>query len=117
MIIDQYGKEQAALFRENGPMYKFGNYMIGMYYTEKQMEQFKRLRELKKYLADSDYVALKHADGALSDEEYAEMRTLRAMWRAEINQIEEEFTEPTMTEEEAMEAIRIYEESLEEEET
>lgn len=42
----------------------------------------------KLLLAQSDYQALKHADGALTDEEYAEMRAKRARWRDRVNQCE-----------------------------
>jgi len=47
-----------------------------------------RIAELKRLLADSDYLCLKHADGALSDEEYAETRAQRQAWRDEINSLE-----------------------------
>lgn len=47
-----------------------------------------RIRELKGLLAESDYLCLKHADGALSDEEYAETRAQRQAWRDEINSLE-----------------------------
>lgn len=33
-------------------------------------------------------MALKHADGALSDEEYEQTRTARAEWRARINELQ-----------------------------
>ncbi len=42
----------------------------------------------RQLLAQSDYKALKHADGALSDEEYAETRANRAMYRQKINECE-----------------------------
>lgn len=42
----------------------------------------------KQLLAQSDYKALKHADGALTDEEYAETNAERARFRATINELE-----------------------------
>lgn len=47
-----------------------------------------RIAELKSLLASTDYLCLKHADGALSDEEYASTRAQRQAWRDEINELE-----------------------------
>ena len=44
---------------------------------------------LKNLLAQTDYKALKHADGALSDEEYAPTEKARQGYRAKINELEE----------------------------
>lgn len=44
---------------------------------------------LKSLLADTDYKALKHADGAMSDEEYEPIRAQRKEWRRLINEYEE----------------------------
>ena len=44
---------------------------------------------LKSLLADTDYKALKHADGAMSDEEYESVRVQREEWRRLINEYEE----------------------------
>ena len=49
-----------------------------------------RIAELKKLLADSDYQCLKHADGELTDEEYAAIKAQRHAWRVEINELEGE---------------------------
>jgi len=51
---------------------------------------YERIVELKKLLNDSDYVCLKHADGELTDEEYATVKAQRHAWREEIRQLEEE---------------------------
>ena len=48
-----------------------------------------RILELRKLLADSDYYCLKHADGALTDEEYAPIKAQRQAWRDEINSLED----------------------------
>ncbi len=45
---------------------------------------------LKILLSQSDYKALKHADGALTDEEYKETRLKRAEFREKINELEAE---------------------------
>lgn len=45
---------------------------------------------LKQILASSDYKALKHADGALTDAEYEGTRQERQRLRDEINALEQE---------------------------
>ena len=44
----------------------------------------------KQLLTNTDYKALKHADGVLSDEEYTETLELRKSYREKINMYEEE---------------------------
>lgn len=46
------------------------------------------INALEQLLAQSDYKALKHADGALSDEEYAEIKGERQRWRDKINELQ-----------------------------
>ena len=46
--------------------------------------------DLKQRLADTDYKAIKYAEGLISDEEYAETKQLRQEWRDEINKLEKE---------------------------
>ena len=48
-----------------------------------------RISELKKLLANSDYEAIKFAEGEMTASEYAPYKIQRAAWRAEINQLEE----------------------------
>ena len=47
------------------------------------------IEELKKYLADTDYIAIKFAEGILSAEDFAEIKAKRAEWRERINHLEE----------------------------
>lgn len=51
-------------------------------------EAVKRIAELKAYLFKTDYQAIKFAEGALSAEDYADMKAKRANWRKEINDLE-----------------------------
>lgn len=51
-----------------------------------RIEELIRIR--RQLLSNSDYKALKHADGAMSDAEYAETRSQRQVWRDEINELE-----------------------------
>lgn len=49
-----------------------------------------RIGDLKNNLRNTDYKAIKYAEGELSAEEYAETLAQRRAWRAEINALEEE---------------------------
>ena len=49
------------------------------------------IAQLKKLLSDSDYKAIKFAEGELSAEEYAPDKQQRAYWRQRINLIQQEF--------------------------
>ena len=46
------------------------------------------IKLLKEQLADTDYKAIKHAEGWLTDEEYAPTKAQRQQWRARINELE-----------------------------
>ena len=61
-------------------------------YTDecKKLKVIAKIEKLKKHLADTDYMCLKHMDGALTDEEYAETKAQRQAWRDEINELESE---------------------------
>lgn len=49
----------------------------------------KRIEELKALLTATDYQSHKHADGAMSDEDFEPIRAQRQAWRDEINLLEE----------------------------
>ena len=54
-----------------------------------EMEEIQsEISALKQLLMRSDYQALKHADGELSDEDYAEMKEKRQQWRDRINELQ-----------------------------
>ena len=48
----------------------------------------RQIRELKQKLFDTDYKAIKYAEGLLTDEEYAEVKAQREEWRKRINELE-----------------------------
>ena len=48
------------------------------------------IADLKQNLADTDYKAIKYAEGLITEEEYAETKALRQQWREEINRLEKE---------------------------
>lgn len=41
-------------------------------------------------LKDTDYKAIKHSEGQITDQEYAETKAQRQEWRDKINELEEE---------------------------
>jgi hydrogenase maturation factor HypE len=62
-----------------------GNYEI--------WKKISRINELKSYLRESDYQAIKFAEGEMTAEEYAETKAKRKAWRKEINELEEQLKE------------------------
>lgn len=52
-----------------------------------------RIQELKQKLKDTDYQAIKYAEGELSQIEYEPMRKQRKIWRDEINLLQSEIKE------------------------
>ena len=53
-----------------------------------QIERNSRIAELKQLLASTDYQAIKHFEGCLTDYEYEPIKTQRQAWRDEINELE-----------------------------
>lgn len=49
-----------------------------------------RIAELKSLLAQTDYQAIKYAEGQISESDYSEMKAQRQAWRDEINELETE---------------------------
>lgn len=52
-----------------------------------------QISELKKLLFDTDYQAIKYAEGLLTAEEYEPIKQQRQAWRDEINRLEAELKE------------------------
>ena len=46
------------------------------------------IADLKKSLADTDYQAIKYAEGYYTEEDYAEIKAQRQAWRDRINELE-----------------------------
>ena len=46
------------------------------------------LEFLKKQLEDTDYKAIKHSEGLISEDDYAPIKEQRQIWRDRINEIE-----------------------------
>lgn len=54
---------------------------------EQKANAFKRIEELKALLKDSDYRAIKYAEGFYTDEEYKPFKEQRQAYRDEINSL------------------------------
>ena len=61
---------------------------------DKLKDQYRiEIQQLKKQLSDTDYKAIKYAEGILTEEEYAPDKLQRAYWRERINLLEQEYVE------------------------
>lgn len=58
--------------------------------AEKQEEIIEKINELKQLLTQSDYKALKYAEGWLSADEFKSTLDQRHLWRTQINELESE---------------------------
>lgn len=63
------------------------------YYAELQRQEDQRaivaeVKELKQKLADTDYMAIKYAEGWITAEDYAPIKAQRQAWRDRINELE-----------------------------
>ena len=61
-------------------------------YIRDYRKNFERVAELKRNLADTDYRAIKYAEGQYTEEEYAPYKAQRQEWRDEINELEKKLT-------------------------
>ena len=82
-VIDIKGQEHKEAYVEKEPIKVYKPITQKMRYAQ-------RIAELKSKLAQTDYQAIKYAEGQLSEEEYAPIKLQRQSWRDEINQIEQE---------------------------
>lgn len=53
-----------------------------------KQEKLERISELKSLLSATDYKAIKYAEGLISEQEYAPIKTQRQAYRDEINELE-----------------------------
>ncbi len=84
-VIDVEGKEYAPAHTETEDIFVY------IPYTEDELSKMaaqKQIAELKANLRDTDYQAIKYAEGLLTADEYAETKTLRQSWRDRINALE-----------------------------
>lgn len=60
--------------------------------TEIEQEKEAEINALEILLTQTDYMSLKHSEGAMTDEEFAEIKELRQSWRIRINKLQEELS-------------------------
>lgn len=58
--------------------------------SEEKLAANREIAQLKAKLSETDYQAIKYAEGFISDEEYAPIKAQRQAWRERINELEEE---------------------------
>lgn len=63
---------------------------VNQKHIHKTNEKIIRIKALKNLLAESDYKAIKYAEGIYTEEEYAPIKNQRQAWRDEINTLESE---------------------------
>ena len=120
MVITTKGDILQAWFRRDGCLVHdkasdnpYGiDFAIGIDYTEQQKAAFYEICSLKKYLKATDYKAIKYAEGAISEAEFAPIKEARANARERINELT--FPEPTLTRAEIDEAERLAMEKIKE---
>ena len=64
---------------------------------EHKIALYTQINELKLKLKQTDYQALKYAEGEISTTEFAPVREQRRAWRAEINALEAEIADLRVT--------------------
>ena len=57
---------------------------------DKILEHYEQINELKMKLCNTDYIAIKYAEGAISAQDFEVFRTQREAWRANIRYLENE---------------------------
>lgn len=63
--------------------------VVAEYHVPTQEEIIEnQIAQLKQKLVETDYQAIKYAEGELSEYEYAPIKTQRAEWRRQINELE-----------------------------
>ena len=72
-----------------------------------EAERLLEIEGLKLELQETDYKAIKYAEGIISEEDYASIKKSRQAIRDKINEIEPTITKPTITDEEMKAAEEI----------
>ena len=64
---------------------------------DKKIALYERINDIKLKLKQTDYIAIKYAEGEMSIAEYAPIRDQRKAWRSEINALEAEIADLRVT--------------------
>jgi hypothetical protein len=84
-VIDVEGKPYIAAHTESEDI------KVYVPYTETELARIsaeQEIRSLKTKLYETDYQAIKYAEGEITLEEYAPMKEQRKAWRSRINELE-----------------------------
>lgn len=87
--VASWCNEHGATIEDKGEYYEVAETPPAPEPSEYEL-RLRRIKELKRNLTETDYVVIKIAEGAATQEEYAEIIAHRAEWREEINRLEEE---------------------------
>jgi hypothetical protein len=79
-VVDIAGKPEMFAYDETEIV------QVYIPYTDKELAE-KQIEKLKLLLANTDYKAIKFAEGIISAEEYSPIKTQRQGWRDEINSL------------------------------
>lgn len=71
---------------------EFEDILVYIPYTRAELAK-RRIAELKGMLFETDYLAIKYVEGAMTAEEYASVKEQRQSWRNEINVLETKLSE------------------------
>ena len=85
-VIDVEGKPYISAHTEREEIWVY------IPYTVEELAKIaaeREIAELKQKLRDTDYQAIKFAEGELSEDEYADMKAQRRAWRDRINELED----------------------------
>ncbi len=81
-VIDAPGVEAQDAWEE------YEDIKVFIPYSAKELA-IREMVELRQKLQETDYQAIKYAEGAISAEEYAPIKAMRQEWRDRINELEE----------------------------
>lgn len=90
MYYIRYGNDGKPFYKGEADTPFYGGNIVEV--TAEEYEAFdvdkqREIFDLKKKLADTDYIACKIAEGAATVEEYAEQIAERQTWRERINEL------------------------------
>lgn len=94
-IVEDMVEVNEEQLNKVGNGYKFDliakTIVVDTAYQENKIKQEKldRISNLKSLLRNTDYQAIKYAEGQLSEAEYAPIKVQRQAWRDEINLLEQ----------------------------
>lgn len=116
MMIDKNGRILDAWWYFDGPMAVVNEggqeIHIAIPYDAEQKKERVKIDELKKNLEASDHWLNKYFEGEYTEEEWQARKAQRKEWRARLRELQANFVEPTLTQEEIRNAINLAEQNI-----